>query len=181
MDRLARGRRRLAYEVRSLLGPGAEKTPLAVAAAAGETVLVERLLDEGGDPNAQDRFGFSALHHAVSRGHTDTAATLLARGADPRVANRGGNTPLSLRFTTREVLHGVRQRYHRLADRLPAPPASRSATAWANQLAHDGIVRVSGLITPEALARMQCGFERFVAGIDARLAAGSGLFQRWEE
>lgn len=46
------------------------------------------------DPNYQGPFGNTLLHGAVVSGDLDEVRRLLAAGADPRIANRDGRTPL---------------------------------------------------------------------------------------
>ena len=47
-----------------------------------------------GNPNTQGPFGNTLLHSAVAGGDLGEVHRLLAAGADPRIANREGNTPL---------------------------------------------------------------------------------------
>ena len=46
------------------------------------------------DPNYQGPFGNTLLHGAVVSGDLDEVRRLLAAGADPRIPNRDGRTPL---------------------------------------------------------------------------------------
>jgi ankyrin repeat protein len=46
------------------------------------------------DPNYQGPFGNTLLHGAVVSGDVAEVQRLLAAGADPRIANREGKTPL---------------------------------------------------------------------------------------
>jgi hypothetical protein len=46
------------------------------------------------DPNYQGPFGNTLLHSAVVSGDLDEVQRLLAAGANPRIANRDGKTPL---------------------------------------------------------------------------------------
>ncbi|NHZ73281.1 MAG: hypothetical protein GWP16_02280, partial [Nitrospirae bacterium] len=103
----------------SELGEGKFGTPLHWAAGAGETALVERLLDKGHDPNARacnDVFeltrevrdlllvryncweepspGWTPLHWAADRGRLETARLLLERGAEVDSHEDRGTTPL---------------------------------------------------------------------------------------
>ncbi|XP_022088066.1 ankyrin repeat domain-containing protein 39-like [Acanthaster planci] len=65
------------------------------AALNGETHRVRKYLDNGGDPNAQDSAGYTALHYASRNGHTEIISILLQHQADPNSATRsGGVTPL---------------------------------------------------------------------------------------
>lgn len=46
------------------------------------------------DPNYQGPFGNTLLHSAVVSGDVEEVERLLAAGADPRIANRDGKTPV---------------------------------------------------------------------------------------
>jgi ankyrin repeat protein len=46
------------------------------------------------DPNYQGPFGNTLLHGAVVSGDLDEVQRLLAAGANPRIANRDGKTPM---------------------------------------------------------------------------------------
>ena len=72
-------------------------TPLHLAAAAGNTDQVRRLLEAGNDPNARDSvIGMTPLHAAGGYGGcTHVVQLLLAAGADPNTRDRSmGGTPL---------------------------------------------------------------------------------------
>ena len=47
-----------------------------------------------GNPNYQGPFGNTLLHGAVVSGDMREVKRLLAAGADPRIANRDGKTPV---------------------------------------------------------------------------------------
>ncbi|KAL5341029.1 ankyrin repeat-containing domain protein [Aspergillus crustosus] len=71
-----------------------QKSPLTWAAEYERVATVRKLLDAGADVNAVID-GFSALHHAVQKGHADITRRLLDAGADPSQFARDGNTPLT--------------------------------------------------------------------------------------
>ena len=54
---------------------------------------IEMLLAMGAPIEAENRTGFSALHHAAEAGSLEAARALLAAGADPLHANKAGRTP----------------------------------------------------------------------------------------
>ena len=60
------------------------------------------------NPNAQGPFGNTLLHWAVMGGDIEEVRKLLAAGADPRIANRHGRSPLEA-----AVVLGLRE-IHRL-------------------------------------------------------------------
>jgi uncharacterized protein len=60
---------------------------------AGVKFLVEVA---GADVNARDHEGNSALHHAASRGDVEMLKYLIAKGADPLVVNREGQTTVDM-------------------------------------------------------------------------------------
>jgi hypothetical protein len=61
-----------------------------------DRAAVKELLDDGKNPNARQRDGFTPLMIAASNGDTDIAAMLLAKGADPNLRAQGGRTALSM-------------------------------------------------------------------------------------
>lgn len=74
---------------RPLAGPQA--TPLMRAAAAGDVRTVERLLDGGAAADRVVPGQGTALILAATAGADDVVAALLARGADPNLADPAGN------------------------------------------------------------------------------------------
>jgi ankyrin repeat protein len=58
--------------------------------------MLKMLLDAGADPKAvqPDQYGFTPLHEAALLGKTEMAEILLKRGADVRMTDKEGNTPL---------------------------------------------------------------------------------------
>jgi ankyrin repeat protein len=49
---------------------------LIAAAAAGDQVIIRKLLEQGADPEAADNGGRTAWNHAIRNGHTDAAKLL---------------------------------------------------------------------------------------------------------
>ena len=72
---------------------------VADAARKGDTAQIERLLKSGGDVNAQQADGATALHWAAYHGDAKLAERLLKAGAKPGLANNNGATPLWLAAT----------------------------------------------------------------------------------
>ena len=52
------------------------------------------MIQSRSNPNRQGPFGNTLLHSAVAGGDLHEVQRLLAAGADPRIANREGDTPL---------------------------------------------------------------------------------------
>jgi ankyrin repeat protein len=76
-------------------------TPLVHASVHGHTDVVALLLAHGcGDIDLQ-RAGTrsTALHSAVYNGHAGVVRALLVAGADPRIVNHHGETPLAMAVT----------------------------------------------------------------------------------
>jgi ankyrin repeat protein len=61
---------------------GGGGTPLHVAAAQGQTGIVQLLLQRGADPNVRGMGGVTPLHFAAAGGHIEAARVLLEAGAD---------------------------------------------------------------------------------------------------
>lgn len=66
---------------------------LVLAASHGDIKLLVSSLDNGADPDATDRMGHSALHHAVKFLHVDIITELLRRGANPDIRSGNGRSP----------------------------------------------------------------------------------------
>ena len=71
----------------------AGRTPLHMA---GGPEMLWLLAAEGADLNAQDSKGRTPLHQAMYGGDLEEAEILIVLGADPRVPNRQGKTPLEV-------------------------------------------------------------------------------------
>jgi Acyltransferase family/Ankyrin repeats (3 copies) len=80
--------------VLTTLHPDFGTTPLAWAALVGDAGMVRELLDAGAPVDGRNRDGGSALHAAAFLGRAEAASLLIGRGADVRMANFAGDTPL---------------------------------------------------------------------------------------
>jgi ankyrin repeat protein len=69
-------------------------TPLMYAARQGSSAAARVLTEAGASLDLIDPDGTSALILSIINGHFDTAALLLAKGADPNLADSTGMTPL---------------------------------------------------------------------------------------
>jgi uncharacterized protein len=66
-------------------------------APGGMLAAVQYLVEElHADVNARDHEGFTALHHAASRGDNDMILYLVKHGADPKAVTRDGRTTVDL-------------------------------------------------------------------------------------
>ena len=68
-------------------------TPLIFASERGFFDIVKLLIEEGADPNFQNRFGFSALHAACSNNHLKVVQLLILKGADVNIMDNSSRTP----------------------------------------------------------------------------------------
>ena len=71
---------------------------------AGNTELLQRMLDRDGDANLMSEVG-TPLHWAVGCGHTEAAELLLSRGADVNKRNADG-VPVTLMAAAAGKLSG---------------------------------------------------------------------------
>lgn len=88
---------RTLMEAKAPLGFSAweNEPPLHAAAARGQWLVVDALLQAGLDPDQVDRGGQTALMRAAASGHEKAVASLLRLGAAPDLADRDGWTALS--------------------------------------------------------------------------------------
>ena len=77
---------------------------LSWAACSNHAPVVAAVIDAGADVNARGGLGDTTLHEAVAYGRDEAVAVLLGRGADPRIANRSGRTPLALTCLSPELI-----------------------------------------------------------------------------
>ena len=73
-----------------------EPSPLIQASRRGCAAAVEHLLGRGAGVNYRDSRRRTALMWAAEGGHAGIAATLLAAGADPLLADAAGDTALTM-------------------------------------------------------------------------------------
>ena len=70
--------------------------PLVMAAAMMQTEVCEMYLNKGGDVNASDSEGLTALHHACDTGNLALVRLLVAEGIDVLRTSAAGHTALAL-------------------------------------------------------------------------------------
>ncbi len=61
-----------------------------------QSAIVGLLIERGADPNARDKSGVTPLHRAVRNRCAEAVRVLIGGGADVRLENRGGSSPLFL-------------------------------------------------------------------------------------
>jgi ankyrin repeat protein len=71
-------------------------TPLQSATSAGHVKIVEMLLKNQANPNAQEQGGYTPLHAAAQNGDVAMIRALLFGGADLTLRSADGKTPLDL-------------------------------------------------------------------------------------
>jgi hypothetical protein len=96
---------------------------LADAAMRGDKEAVTTLLSDRSNINAPQNDGTTALHWAVRKGDLATVQALIKAGADVKVANRYGVTPISIAAIDGNPRRGSKfrecRRRNRLDDRCP--------------------------------------------------------------
>jgi hypothetical protein len=71
----------------------ASTTPLIKASANGDSLAVQKLINEGANINEPDSKGYTPMMHAVLSGNIETVKTLLNKGADINARDKeSGNT-----------------------------------------------------------------------------------------
>ena len=66
---------------------------LHIAVLADDIAEVQRLLQDGTDPNSKDQLGRTALHLAALKGYAALAQLLLDNNAELNIQDNAGNTP----------------------------------------------------------------------------------------
>ena len=85
----------IAFALLTAGGYAARLSPVLDAARSGDVEALRAELRSGGDVNAAQGDGFTALHWAARTGDREIAEVLIAAGADVRATTRlGGHTPL---------------------------------------------------------------------------------------
>src|SRR3954451_16118149 len=74
----------------------AGRSEIADAAMNGDLAAVRTLIVKKADVNAPQIDGATALHWAVHRDNAEMVEALIKAGANPKVTNREGTTPLAL-------------------------------------------------------------------------------------
>lgn len=83
------------------------RTALHIAAAAGNTEVVQLLLLQKADPDALDDEGKTALHLAVENGYSGPAGALAAGGADIFLADGGGNVAADEAMSSLDIFQAI--------------------------------------------------------------------------
>jgi ankyrin repeat protein len=106
------------------------KTPLMLAAAAGNEEMVTLLLRYKAKLDLRDQVGNTALAYTAARGHLEVAQLLVDAGAAINVDNRQGMTPLMIAAQQGHA-EMVRFLIRKGADAKRADYTGRTALAWA--------------------------------------------------
>lgn len=77
-------------------------------AKKGQLALVNYLIDQGANVNAQDYTGATPLHHATELGQAHVVDQLLHAGADPLIKNKREQTPMHMDL---RYVYGLKQVY----------------------------------------------------------------------
>lgn len=70
-----------------------------IAARAGDLAGVKQFVDEGGNIDVQNQFGFTALHAAAVHGQVEVARYLIDQGADLDIISMSRKTPMCYAVT----------------------------------------------------------------------------------
>lgn len=62
-------------------------------------------MDDYDDIDVVNYYGNTALHNAVRKGHTKVVKLLLDNGADLKIRNGKGKTPIDLAYGNNEKIH----------------------------------------------------------------------------
>ena len=73
---------------------------------SGHTDLALLLIQNGAEVNAQNAFGYTPLHWAVSNGHLETVKVLVENGANVWIKSGAGQTPRDM-ANSRFIKHRI--------------------------------------------------------------------------
>lgn len=111
------------------------RSKLHYAANYGAIHLVEFLLDEGVDINAQDINGWTALHFSAKNNYFEIIDVLLENKANPNLCDKQGNSPLWLAVINAEGKYaGVKSLLRNKADPYHKNNHGRSPISIANPI-----------------------------------------------
>ena len=156
----------VAVRLRRVAAGGAAPAPVADAAMRHDTATVRALVRQGGDVNAAQGDGMTALHWAATHGDAELAEVLLYAGANVRATSRLGRyTPLHVASQSGAGRGGAGaagpRRRRRRGDRAPAPRALMLA-------AQSGHVEAVTALLDAAGRRQRGGDDPRPVGADVR-------------
>lgn len=133
--------------------------------------------------NAQSDSGNTALHEAVARGYTGLAAAIIARGADLSILNQDKQAALDTAFSDLQTIHRIRQELQRLKEPqyLDESALDPEVEQTLRQLRRDGVVKISGLLTPNQVADIQQTFSAWGESIETKRARGDAEFVHYDQ
>jgi ankyrin repeat protein len=115
------------------------RKPLHDAAAHGDKVRLEEILNSNGEPvDIRDPDGNTPLHVAADRDQAEAIRFLLSHGANINATNKLGMTPLMLAAKTGS-LDAVKVLLKKGADTKRRDVRNRTATDWARANGHYSI------------------------------------------
>ena len=79
---------------RRLLGELLQSTPMHIAARIDHKEIVELLIANGADVNAEEKMGGTPLHYAATTAQKEIVELLIANGGDVNAKDKDGDTPL---------------------------------------------------------------------------------------
>lgn len=109
--------------------------PLLKAVKRNKLDVVQILLDAGANIDIQGEDGWTALHYAADKGHTELYRYLLEQGADRSIASDGKN--VSLKFAANKDI----REYYKTIKALPQARSEPQSLETANNTLNDEFVR----------------------------------------
>lgn len=131
-----------------------DRTPLAIAAEHEDAskTMVKQFADAGADINAIcGKYGDTAMHTALRRGHKNTAIALLQNGANLLLANAEGKRPLDCTLSTdiqyavkkeagtRDVMISYTHSHSEFAKKVCESLERNKITVWIDSMSPSGI------------------------------------------